>query len=258
MSTTVHSSSDGIHTITLARPEKRNSFNAPLVRELTAALRSAAADSAARAVVLRGEGPAFSAGADLAYLQDISRNSPLGNLEDSQMLASLFTTLHNHPLPTIARVHGPALAGGCGLALACDVVIAAESAILGFPEVRIGFVPAIVARLLVERVGQGRARDLLLTGRTLTAAEAGVLGLVTQVVADDALDAAVSALEEIFRHAASPEAVRCTKRLLVETGGMDFAQATAHAAGFNALARTTGDFRKGIGCFLTREKPEWM
>jgi methylglutaconyl-CoA hydratase len=243
--------------ILLNRPEKRNALNADLVRELHGALRSAAGDDSVRVVVLGAEGPAFCAGADLEYLMQIGTNTPLENVADSLNLMEMLYLLRTFPKPTIAKVQGPALAGGCGLALACDIVVANDAAQFGFTEVRIGFVPAIVMKLLVERVGAGAARELLLRGNILTADMAMDLGMVNYVVAIEELENAVERLATEIATRTSPEAVRLTKRLFDEIESMDLREAMTHAAGFNAIARTTDAFRRGVGSFLNKEKLSW-
>ena len=243
--------------ITLNRPEKRNALNAPVVAEIHAALREAADDDAVRLLVLQGEGDAFCAGADLEYLLQISANSPEENAADSRALCAMLLALRGFPKPTIAKVGGPALAGGCGLAIACDIVVADDAAKFGFTEVRIGFVPGIVARLLVERVGMGNARELLLRGNIIDADTAQQIGMVNYVVGTDELDAMAEKLAFEIVEKTSPQAVRFTKRLLLDTAGMDAVEAMEYAATCNALARTSSDFRKGLTAFLNKEKPVW-
>jgi methylglutaconyl-CoA hydratase len=243
--------------ILLNRPEKRNSLNADIVRELYGALRSAEHDDSIRVVVLGAEGPAFCAGADLDYLMQISMNSPLENVADSMNLMEMLYLLRTFPKPTIAKVQGPALAGGCGLALACDIVVANDAAQFGFTEVRIGFVPAIVMKLLVERVGAGSARELLVRGNILTADMAMELGMVNYVVGNDELESAVERLAMEIAIKTSPEAVGLTKQLFREIESMDLREAMTHAACFNAIARTTESFRRGVNSFLNKEKLNW-
>ena len=248
---------NSIMLITLNRPEKRNALSASVVAELHAALREAEQDDAVRVVVVQGEGEAFCAGADLEYLLQISANSPQQNADDSRAMGAMFAALRGLPKPTIAKVHGPALAGGCGLAIACDIVVADDAAKFGFTEVRIGFVPAIVARLLVERVGMGNARELLLRGHIIDPDTAQQIGLINYVVGDDELDRMAEQLAFEIAEKTSPQAVRLTKQLLLDTAGMDTIEAMEYAATCNALARTSADFRKGLTAFLNKEKPSW-
>jgi len=251
------SSINSVLLLTINRPEKRNALNAELVSALREALLEDRDDPSIRVAVLQGEGDAFCAGADLEYMISLGTNTPLENEADSLALMSMFSDLRSYPKPVIAKVQGPALAGGCGLALACDIVVASENATFGFPEVRIGFVPAIVMRLLVERVGAGAARELLLRGNVVDADTAMDLGMINYVTGADELDASVERLAFEIAGKTSPHAVRLTKQLFLETASMDADTAMRHAATFNALARNTDDFRTGLTAFLNKQKPSW-
>jgi methylglutaconyl-CoA hydratase len=246
-----------IRTITLNRPEKRNALHAGLVKELHEALLQAGRDTQLRVLVLTGAGEAFCAGADLSYLEEISSNSVSENREDSERLMDMMLALRTHPLPVIARLNGHAIAGGCGLALACDIVVAAESAQLGFPEVRIGFVPAIVGRLLTDRVGIGRARELLIRGNLLSAVEAQAHGMVNHVVSPEQLDDTVYGIAGEIATQTSPQAVAMTRQLLLDIAPRELEDAMRYGADFNALSRATEDFRTGIRAFLEKKRPEW-
>jgi methylglutaconyl-CoA hydratase len=246
---------DGIQTITLNRPERRNAMTPLMQAELIAAMEEAAASNC-RVVVLRGAGDAFCSGLDLAVLQNMSGESAADLRADVERIATLFRTLYELPKPTIAAVHGAAIAGGTGLATLCDLTLAVPAAKFGYTEVRIGFVPALVSAFLALQIGDKRARDLLLTGRLFDAAEAHRLGLVNEVVERDALDERVRALAQVLA-ANSPEAMAATKRLLAaqNKGWLDAAIAQAMEA--NARARETADFREGIAAFLEKRKPAW-
>jgi len=251
------SDSSFVRTITLNRPEKRNALNAEVVREMQHAVEAAASDEDVRVLVLTGSGTAFCAGADLAYLQMINRNSPLENAADSNSLMQLLYAIRTFPKPTIAKVHGPALAGGCGLALTCDIIVADEEAKFGFTEVRIGFVPAIVMKLVVERTGMGNARELLLRGNIINPDTAQEIGLINYLVDTEELDDSVDKLATEIVERTSPQAVCLTKQLLLEIDSLDIGEAMSHAATFNAIGRTSSDFRKGIICFLNKVRPNW-
>ena len=244
-------------TLTLDRPEKRNALSADLVAALTAALGEAAADDAVRVVVLTGAGKAFSAGADLAALQALQTASAEANLADSERLAALFEAIYRHPKPVVAKVNGHAIAGGCGLAAVCDLALVAEGAKLGFTETRIGFVPAIVAVFVLRKLGEAAARDLLLRGHLVEAAEAARIGLVTRAVPPEALDDAVAAVAEELATQTSASAVALTKRLLADVPGMGLAEGLSYAARLNALARATDDCRAGVAAFLGKTDPPW-
>ncbi len=248
---------DSIRTVTLSRPEKRNALNDALVRELHQVILETEDDDTIRCVVLTGEGSAFCAGADLGYLQRIAAFSPQENESDSRALMEMLWAWTSCAKPTIARVNGHAIAGGCGLMLACDFAVAVNQAKFGFTEVRIGFVPAIVMNLLRRRIGTGRATELLLRGRLIESAEAAAIGLIHRPVPGDELDAAVQEIANDFVERTSPTSLRLTKELLLETEGMALREAMIHSVRFNAVSRTTPDFRRGIQAFLDKRKISW-
>jgi methylglutaconyl-CoA hydratase len=243
-----------VRWLTLNRPQHRNSLNAALVTALGEQL---ADPGDARCIAITGAGKAFSAGADLKALQAMRTAGFEENLADSQHLADLYRRIAAHHLPVIAAVNGPALGGGAGLAVACDVVYAAREAVIGFPEVRIGFVPAIVMNFLLRTVGEKVARDLCLTGRRLAVDEAQTLGLIAKVVDPAELTRAVADLAgEIAQ--ASPQAVAETKRLFVELSGLPLAEGLERAAAANARARQTEECREGMDAFLEKRRPRWI
>lgn len=246
-----------VATLTLNRPDKRNALNGPLVTALHTALAEMADDDTVRVVVLTGAGAAFSAGADLAALRALQAASPMENQDDSARLAALFEAIYRYPKPVIARVNGHAIAGGCGLAAVCDFAVAVESAKLGFTEVRIGFVPAIVSVFVVRTLGETAARDLLLRGRLVDATIAAEMGLITRSVATDDLDEVVNELAHEIATETSGSAVRLTKRLLADLPGMGLQEALDHAVTVNAIARGTDDCQAGIAAFLNKDDPPW-
>ena len=258
MSDLVLSSRAGrVLTLTLNRPNKRNALGAHLVEALKAALADAASDENVRVVVLTGAGRVFSAGADLAALERLQTASAEANLADSQHLADLFEAIYRHPKPIIARVNGHAIAGGCGLAAVCDFALVSDRAKLGFTEVRIGFVPAIVSVFVLRKLGETAARDLMLRGHLISAAEAASVGLVTRAVSEADLDDEVGALAQELASETSASAVALTKRLLADVPGMGFGEALSHAVQLNALARSTDDCKAGIAAFLSKSDPPW-
>lgn len=246
-----------VRTLTLDRPDKRNALNGELVAALREALADAATDEGVRVVVLTGAGDVFSAGADLAALRALQDASPLENRADSEQLAELFWQIYRHPKPVIAKVNGHAIAGGCGLAAVCDFALAAEGMRLGFTEVRIGFVPAIVSVFVTRKLGEAAARDLLLRGRLVAASEAARMGLITRAVAPGELGAAVDDLARELARETSASAVRLTKQLLADVQGMGLREALDHAITVNAFARGTDDCRAGIQAFLDKQDPPW-
>jgi len=257
MSDLVHYDTEGrVVTITLNRPDKRNALNAALVSTLADALDRAEVDDAARAIVLTGAGSAFSAGADLTALRSLQDASAEENRADSRRLADLFRRIYEHPKPIIA-CEGKVAGGGCGLAAACDFALASTDAKLGFTEVRLGFVPAIVSVFVTRKLGEAAARDLLLRGRLVAAGEAADAGLVTRAVAPDALESEARDLAREIARETSGTAVALTKELLANVRGMGLAEALDYAATVNALARSTGDCRAGVEAFLEGDDPPW-
>jgi len=241
-----------VRILTLNRPEKRNALNDALVAELKAALRDADADAGLRSIVIRGAGKDFCSGADLESLRKISESSYDENLEDARSLGELFALIRGVKIPVIAAVHGRALAGGCGLATACDLVVAAESARFGYPEVKIGFVPAIVMAFLRRNASEKRVFEIATQGFEFSAAEAERLGLVNHVVSDDTFE------EEVIRYAAvydsvSRSAVIMSKRLLYEMDTLNFEDSIEVGAKANAEARMSEDCKKGIARFLDKK-----
>ncbi len=184
----------GIRRLILNRPDKRNALNAELIAALKAGLRNADGDDAVRVVVIEGAGKDFCSGADLSALRKIAESNVMENLEDVEGLAELFLLPRRMRKPVVALVRGRALAGGCGLATACDLVLASESAQFGYPEVRIGFVPAMVMAILRRNVGEKRAFELIVRGQPIDAAEAERIGLINRVFFDDAFDAEAAAV----------------------------------------------------------------
>ena len=239
----------GVLTLALNRPEKRNALSAELIARLTAALAAADLDPDVRVVVLRGEGRDFCAGADLSELLASADRDVGENEADALRLGELFVKIRGLPKPVVAAVHGNALAGGCGLATACDLVVAAESARFGYPEIQRGFVPAMVLAILRRQVGERVAFDLACTGRILTAGEALQLGLVTQVAPEGELDRVLNRVIEPLT-SGSVTALALTKKLLYELDGRDFEEGIRLGARVNAIARTTPDFRERVGRFL--------
>jgi methylglutaconyl-CoA hydratase len=239
----------GVLTVTLDRAEKRNALSAALVEALHGALERADLDADVRVVILRGAGKEFCAGADLAELLASADRLPAENEASAARLGAVFTRIRRMPKPVIAAVHGRALAGGAGLATACDIVIAGSAAQLGYPEIQRGFVPAMVMTMLRRIAGEKAALDLVLTGRLVGAEEARDLGLVSRVVPDAELDREGRALASSLA-AASPSAIALTKQLFFQLDGKSFEEGIALGARVNALARQTPEFREAITRFL--------
>ncbi len=243
----------GVATLTLNRPEKRNALDGQTVAELREALAAERGDEL-RVVVIRGAGPDFCAGADLAELERMAGDGdPMRNLSDARALGDLFIEMRRHPLPIVAVVHGNAIAGGAGLATACDLVLARDDAVFGYPEVHLGFVPAMVMALLRRSASEKVAFELVARGERISAAEAERLGLVNRVFAPDTFE------EEVREYvgglaARSASAVGLIKRLLYGMDGLSFEEAIARGAEVNVLARLTGDAQEGVRRFLKRSR----
>ena len=256
-STILISEVGGIRTITLNRPDRRNALTPAMQAELTVALEEAAASPSTRVLVLTGARSAFCGGLDLAVLKAMA-TQPVAELDaDAYRLSKMFRTLYELPLPTIAAVNGHAIAGGTGLAICTDFALAVPEANFGFTECKIGFVPALVSVYLRQQVSEKRARDLLLTGRLFSAAEAHAMGLIDDVVAPEALPDKVQALADTLL-GNSPSSLRATKVLLAKQNSSWLDTALHHAMEANAQARQTRDFGEGVAAFLEKRKPNWQ
>ncbi len=247
----LYSVEGAVALVTLNRPEKRNALNEEVIAELKTALLEADANENLRAVVLTGAGSDFCSGADLAALRKISESSIIENLEDAQSLMELFVLIRRVRFPVVAAVRGRALAGGCGLATACDIVLAGRSARFGYPEVKIGFVPAMVMAILRRNVSEKRAFELLTRGADIDAIEAERIGLVNQVFDDEEFETQVETYVAGFERV-SRSAVALSKRLLYGIDGMAFEAALRAGVDTNAIARMTEDCQKGIKRFLEK------
>lgn len=245
----IYNIQDSIAQISLNRPEKRNALNDELIVALKVALKRAESDDNVRAIVIRGEGKDFCSGADLSALQKIATASYEENVEDARTLAELFLLIRGVNVPVIAAVHGRALAGGCGLATACDLVVASKTARFGYPEVKIGFVPAMVAAILRRNLGEKKSFELLTQGFEFTADDALDLGLINRVAPDDELATAVMDFAKVYTKV-SGSAVAMTKHLLYDIDADTYHTAVEKGVVVNAKARMTDDCKKGIAKFL--------
>jgi methylglutaconyl-CoA hydratase len=246
---------DGVKTIMLNRPARRNALTPEMLDELIVAFEKAAAGSC-RVVMLTGAGDAFCAGLDLVHLQGIVTETPAEHIAEAERVARLFRTLYELPKPTIAVVHGPAIAGGAGLATICDFTLAAPGVKFGFTEVKIGFVPALVSAYLALQVGEKQARDLLLSGRFFSSEEAHRIGLVNDVFHPEELAERASMLADRLK-INSPQAMAATKRLMAKQNQAWLDIAVAYAMTANAEARTMQDFEEGVSAFLEKRRPVW-
>jgi methylglutaconyl-CoA hydratase len=240
-----------IFIITLNRPAKRNALNDALINDLKDALREADRDENLRAIVIRGAGTDFCSGADLSALQKISESDVLENWDDAHNLMELFALMRNVRIPVIATVHGRALAGGCGLATACDLVLAAKSARFGYPEVKIGFVPAMVMAILRRNVSEKRAFELATQGFEFDAETAERYGLINRIFEDESFEEEVKNYVSVYEKV-SRSAVILSKRLLYQMDGMTFDSALQSGVDVNTIARLTEDCQNGIAKFLKK------
>ena len=241
----------GVLTVTLNRPEKKNAIDTPMIAALLGAIERADLDAEVRVVALRGSGADFCAGMDLNELLASADKTVEENRQAALRFGEIFIRIRRLPKPVVAVVHGRALAGGCGLATACDLLVAAESAKLGYPEVQRGFVPAIVMTLLKRTVGEKVAFDLAATGRILSAPEAAELGLVSRVYEDSDFEEQVG---EVLRAlaASSASALAFTKQQFYQLDGLRFEDGIRLGADVNAVSRTTPDFRATLQTFLRK------
>jgi len=241
----------GILTATLNRPDKKNAIDTPMIDGLLDVLERADLDAGVRVVALRGAGGDFCAGMDLNELLASADKTVEENRRAALHFAEIFVRMRRLPKPIVAVVHGRALAGGCGLATACDIVLAAESAKFGYPEVQRSFVPAMVMTLLKRAVGEKVAFDLAATGRILEASEGAALGLVSRVYEDSDFDDQVG---EVLRAlaGASASALAFTKQQFYQLDGLPFEEGLRLGADVNAVSRTTPDFRAALQAFLKK------
>ncbi len=246
---------NGIATITLNVPEKRNAISSQMVAELLDAFRQAE-KAPARVVILTGQGKAFCAGMDLGELQELANETQEKNIEDARRLSKMLYRLYSFPKPVIAAVNGPAIAGGCMLATLTDFALAVPEAKFGYPEVKLGFMPALVVVFLRRQVADRAARALLLTGRIIGAAEAYRIGLMTEIVPPEKLmDRAHEIASELI--AASPTSITRTKNFMLGFDDATLQSELEQAINANADIRSTPDFKEGIAAFLEKRSPKW-
>jgi len=247
----LYTNEGSIGRITLNRPEKRNALNYEVIAGIAGALREAEGDERTRAIVITGSGKDFCSGADLSALEKTSEASVAENMEDARSLMELFLSIRKVRVPVVAAVRGRALAGGCGLASACDIVLASNSARFGYPEVKIGFVPAIVMAILRRNVSEKRAFELITLGEEIGAEEAKQIGLINRVFKDETFDQEVTDYVDRFDKT-SKSAVSLTKKLLYQIDGLAFTEALETGVDVNVIARMTDDSRQGIARFLQK------
>lgn len=248
---------DRVTYITLNRPDKRNALSADMVTQLKIAVAKAEQEPDSKVVVLAANGDAFCAGADLGYLQSLQSNSYEENLADSRHLMELFRMIYLSSKVYVSRIQGHALAGGCGLATVCDFAFAVPEAKFGYTEVRIGFIPAIVKVFLLRKIGEGKAKEILLTGEIFDAQRALNLGLINNLISDSDLNEYVHAFAVKLSAEASGESLARTKQMIAKVQDLSLDEALDYAAQQNAEARAGADCQRGIAAFLNKEKISW-
>lgn len=253
----LYSVSNRIATISLNRPDKRNALNAELVQLLTETLLEASEDDQVKVIILKANGPAFSAGADLEYLQQLQSNSREANVVDSENLRRLFTTIYYLPKVVIAQVEGHAIAGGCGLATVCDIVFSVPEAKFGYTEVKLGFVPAIVSCFLLRKTSETIVKRILLTGELFSAQQALDFGLITFLSNKDEISDKVNEFALNLCEQTSSNALMVTKQLIGQTTNPLLEKSLELAVSINARVRESEDFKKGVASFLNKEQIKW-
>jgi len=243
--------------ITLNRPEKRNALSFELVTELRQAFVEAENNNGVKVIVLKARGDVFCAGADLDHLQQLQGYSLQQNLDDSRHLKELFKCIYLLKKVVIAQVQGHALAGGCGLATVCDFVFAVPEAKFGYTEVKIGFIPAIVMVFLIRKIGEQKAKHLLLSGELVQGETAFQFGMVNKLVEKEKLETLTTEFAQQLINHNSGQSMELTKRMISEVQSMSLEEALEYASQMNAQARATDDCKKGIGAFLSKQELKW-
>jgi methylglutaconyl-CoA hydratase len=245
-----------VEHLTLNRPDVRNAFNEHVIDELTRWAAATAGDRTVRCAILSGAGTAFCAGADVTWMSRMVAYTEEENARDAEAMAQMFSALDSLPVPLIGRVQGAALGGGSGLAAVCDIVVAADDALFGFTEVKLGILPAVISPYALAKIGRSAARELFLTGMRFDARRAREIGLVHAVVPIDRLDAAVAEyVNEVL--SAGPEAIAAAKALIPEVWGRRAADAIGITAEAIARRRVSAEGQEGMTAFLERRKARW-
>jgi methylglutaconyl-CoA hydratase len=248
--------SGAVATLTLNRPDVHNAFNTDLIAALHAACTDLARDAVLRVLVLQGAGPSFCTGADINWMRESLDYSHAENLADAGKLDAMLEALDTLPMAVVGRVHGAALGGGVGLLACCDIVIAAEGTRFGFTEVRLGLLPAVIARYIIPRIGAGHARALFVSGQRFDTTRAQAIGLVHEVVQADDLDATVQrVVNELLR--CGPQAVSAAKALVSSVTTLPTEEARRYVIEAIAVARTGLEGQEGLRAFLEKREPGW-
>jgi len=242
---------DSIGIIKLNRPDKRNALHPDLVKQMKEKLNEIRDDDNVKVLIITGEGKAFCAGADLTYLNELRNFSSIENETDSEDLAELFLMIYKFQKPIIAAVNGAAIAGGCGLASVCDLIVAdVDHSSFGYSEVKIGFLPAIVSIFIIKRIGEGIARQLLLTGEIISGKRAYDIGFANYLY-NNALDGAIKVASNICNN--SVFSVKETKSMINSVSGLSVEEAVNYCIRLNTISRSTEDFKREIESFLKKK-----
>jgi len=251
-------SKDSIAIIALNRPEIRNAFNEVMIRELTDAFRNLENEPEIRAILLKGNGKSFCAGADLNWMRDVAGYSYEQNYEESYRLSQCFYTIYTSSKPTIAMVHGAAIGGANGLLAACDIAICENDTVFSLSEVKIGIVPACISPYVIKRVGEFGARELMLTGRRINGREAEYFRLVNKSLPASELDAFAEEIIELLK-TSGPKAIAQCKKLIDEvTNNITLDEALSFTAHMIAEIRASAEGQEGMAAFLEKRKPGWI
>jgi len=254
--TITYNKSDRLARVTFNRPEIHNAFNSVVITEMQQVFDDIAADDTLRAVVLTGAGKSFCAGADLNWMRGVIKQSFDENLRESNALADLFWSIYSCKRPVIGKINGAAIGGGTGVVAVCDIAIAARSAVFSFSEVKIGVVPACIGPYVIKKMGEGKTRELFITGERMKAERAHEVGLINRVVDDDQLDEAADRLIHAIL-TSGPEAVAMAKKLISEAPGMSPEQFKPYTAEMIARLRISDEGQEGMDAFLNKRKPRW-
>lgn len=243
--------------VTFNRPEIHNAFNSTVISEMSDAFKRLESDDSVRLVLLSGEGKSFCAGADLNWMRGVIKQSYDENLSESNALADLFYQIYSYKRPVIGRINGAAIGGGTGFVAVCDIAIAARSAKFSFSEVKIGVVPACIGPYVIRKMGEGKARELFITGERMNADRAHEVGLVNKVVDDDQLDNEINSLIKSVL-SSGPEAVATAKELVSNVPAMSPDQFKPYTAEMIAKLRISDEGQEGMDAFLNKRKPNWV
>ncbi len=242
--------------ITFSRPEVHNAFNATMIGELGASFEQLKTEPSVRVVILTGEGKSFCAGADINWMRKIIDYTFEQNLEESLLLADTLHKLYSLPKPTVAMVNGTTIGGGNGFLSACDIAVAAEDAIFGLSEVKIGLVPAAISPYVIRKIGESKAREYFLTGKRISARKACEIGLVNEVVPRDKLEKTVEQLAGLLL-TSGPEALANCKELIFRVPQISLEEAKEFTARMIANLRISEEGQEGMASFLEKRKPKW-